>query len=415
MAGTRGVRAQSGRLITKGVTAVGEFLRLEAAGGILLVLAGAAAMCVANSPWDNYYAGFLNLRAAIQLGPLEISKPFLLWINDGFMAVFFLLVGLELKREVLEGELSQLSQVVLPALAALGGIVVPAALYLSITGLDTPAQAGWAIPTATDIAFAVGVLSLLGNRVPSALKLFLLTLAIIDDLAAIVIIALFYSDKVSVASLGVASACIAILGVINVSGVRRTAPYIVVGLILWAAVLKSGIHATLAGVVVAAFIPLGENQDPHSSPLRRLEHDLHPWVAYGVLPLFAFANSGVPLAGASLATLLQPVPLGIAVGLFLGKQLGVFALSWLAIKTGLAKLPAQISWLHIYGAALLCGIGFTMSLFINTLAFNEDAVAAGGDGRIGIILGSLLAALTGYAVLRASSQQSSTRVKSDRS
>ena len=409
MAGIRGVRAQSGRLITKGVTAVGEFLRLEAAGGILLVLAGAAAMCVANSPWDNYYAGFLNLRAAIQLGPLEISKPFLLWINDGFMAVFFLLVGLELKREVLEGELSQLSQVVLPALAALGGIVGPAALYLSITGLDTPAQAGWAIPTATDIAFAVGVLSLLGTRVPNALKLFLLTLAIIDDLAAIVIIALFYSDKVSIVSLGVASACIAILGVINLSGVRRTAPYIVVGLILWAAVLKSGIHATLAGVVVAAFIPLGENQEPHSSPLRRLEHDLHPWVAYGVLPLFAFANSGVSLAGASLATLLQPVPLGIAVGLFLGKQLGVFVLSWLAIKTGLAKLPAQTGWLHVYGAALLCGIGFTMSLFINTLAFNEDAITAGGDGRIGIILGSLLAALAGYAVLRASSQRSSAR------
>ncbi len=409
MAGKRGARAQPIRLITKGVTAVAEFLRLEAAAGILLVLAGAAAMCVANSPWDTYYAGFLNLRAAIQLGPLEISKPFLLWINDGFMAVFFLLVGLELKREVLEGELSQLSQIVLPALAALGGIVVPAALYLSITGLDTPAQAGWAIPTATDIAFAVGVLSLLGTRVPSALKLFLLTLAIIDDLAAIVIIALFYSDKVSIVSLGLASACIAILGVLNLSGVCKTAPYIVVGLILWAAVLKSGIHATLAGVVVAAFIPLGEEREPDSSPLRRLEHDLHPWVAYGILPLFAFANSGVSLGGASLATLLQPVPLGIAVGLFLGKQLGVFALSWLAIKTGLAKLPAQTGWLHLYGAALLCGIGFTMSLFINTLAFNEDAMAAAGDGRIGIILGSLLAALTGYAVLHASARRSSAR------
>jgi Na+:H+ antiporter, NhaA family len=306
---------------------------------------------------------------------------------------------------VLEGELSNPSQVMLPAAGALGGMAVPAAIYCWLAGADPATRAGWAIPIATDIAFAVGVLSILGNRVPVSLKIFLLTLAIIDDLGAIVIIAVFYSDQIALLSLAWAAVCIIALAVLNVTGVRKIAAYAIVGVLLWAAVLKSGVHATLAGVVVAAFIPLrnGDHEARDTSPLRRLEHDLHGWVAYGILPLFAFANSGVSLAGASLATLLQPVPAAVAAGLFIGKQLGVFAVTWLAIQLGVARLPTDARWLHLYGVALLCGIGFTMSLFINSLAFGETQSVAGGDGRIGIMAGSLLSAVCGYLVLRMSS------------
>ncbi|MEO8628100.1 MAG: Na+/H+ antiporter NhaA [Betaproteobacteria bacterium] len=384
----------------RALEAISEFLRLEAAGGIILVVAAAAAMLLANSPWHAAYTSVLEIPVAVQLGTFAIAKPLLLWINDGFMAIFFLLVGLELKREVLEGELSKPSQIALPALCAVGGMIVPAGLYVWITIAEPAARSGWAIPTATDIAFAVGVLALLGNRVPAALKVFLLTLAIVDDLGAIIIIAIFYSDQISILSLAVAAGAIVSLLTLNLAGVRRITPYVLVGIVLWAAVLKSGIHATLSGVVLAAFIPLGKRTVATTSPLERLEHDLHPWVAYAILPVFAFANSGVSLLGASLVNLLQPVPLGIAVGLFFGKQVGVFGFAWLAIKTRLARLPDQVSWAQLYGAALLCGIGFTMSLFINSLALDQGALASIGDGRIGIILGSLASALAGYFVLR---------------
>jgi NhaA family Na+:H+ antiporter len=380
------------------ITALKEFLRKESTGGLLIIAAAVLAMVAENSPLKSLYDAWLSTPLGIQLGAFLLNKPLLLWINDGLMAVFFFLVGLEIKREFLEGELSDRSRLVLPAIAAAGGMAIPALVYIAFNHGDPAALGAWAIPTATDIAFALGVLSLLGSRVPNSLKLFLLTLAVIDDLGAIVIIALFYSGDLSVVSLLVAAGALVALLFINRRGVARIAPYVLVGLVLWAAVLKSGVHATLAGVVLAFFIPL---RDPATgnAPLSRLEHQLHPYVAFLILPLFAFANTGISLAGLSPQSLLHPVPLGIAAGLLVGKQIGVFGFTWLAIRFGLGKLPDGAGWLALYGVAALCGIGFTMSLFISSLAAEQLGTGMVVDDRLGILGGSVLSAIIGYLVL----------------
>jgi len=380
------------------VSAVKEFLQKESASGLLLVGAAVIAILV-NSPLDFLYFALLDTPVSIQVGALILDKPLLLWINDGLMAVFFFLIGLEIKREVLEGELSDPARLIIPAIAAVGGMVVPALIYVAMNQGDPAALAGWAIPTATDIAFALGVLSLLGNRVPNALKLFLLTLAIIDDLGAIIIIALFYSGDLSMISLAVASIALITLFLMNKKGVTNIAPFILVGAVLWTAVLKSGVHATLAGVVLAFFIPL---KDPAGgeSPLMHLEHMLHPYVAFAILPIFAFANTGIDFTGLTLESLLHPVPLGIATALILGKMVGVFGFSWIAIKLRLGKLPEGINWMNIYGISALCGIGFTMSLFISGLAAEEIGTGEMVDDRLGILLGSSISALIGYLVLK---------------
>lgn len=381
------------------VNAIRQFLRLESASGLLLIGAALLAMLSSNSLLSPYYDALLQTPVEVRIGAFNIAKPLLLWINDGLMAVFFLLVGLEVKREVLEGELSQLSQVALPAFAAAGGMLVPALIYTVLNWGDAQALSGWAIPTATDIAFALGILSLLGKRVPVGLKVFLMTLAILDDLGAIVVIAVFYSSNLSVLSLLVAGAALLTLIVLNRTGVTHIAAYLFVGLILWVSVLKSGVHATLAGVALAFCIPL-RTADGEHPPLRQLEEDLHPMVAYAILPLFAFANAGVDLRGLSLASLLAPTPLGIATGLFIGKQVGVMLFSALAVGLGLAKRPPGVSWPALYGVAILCGIGFTMSLFIASLAFESGAEQSMSPARLGILLGSLFSAVVGYVVLR---------------
>ena len=373
-----------------------RFFQLEAASGLLLIAAAALALIVNNSPLSHYYTAFLDVPVAVQIGALQIAKPSLLWINDGLMALFFLLIGLEVKRELLEGQLSKPSQVVLPGAAAIGGMVVPALIYWFINKDYPDALGGWAIPMATDIAFALGVLALLGKRVPVSLKLFLMTLAIIDDLGAIIVIAMFYSSELSGVSLLLAAACLIVLIAMNRMGVIKVAPYMIVGLILWVCVLKSGVHATLAGVTLAFCIPL-RTKNSETSPLMSIEHALHPWVAYAILPLFAFANAGVSLAGVSLHSFVSHVPMGIAAGLLIGKTLGVFGLTWIAIKTGMAALPAGANWGQVFGVAILCGIGFTMSLFVGSLAFVAGSDYVGMD-RMGILTGSILAALIGYGV-----------------
>ncbi|GFM72575.1 Na(+)/H(+) antiporter NhaA [Pseudomonas cichorii] len=375
-----------------------RFFQLEAAGGLLLIAAAALALIINNSPLSWLYNEFLNIPVVAQIGAIKIAKPLLLWINDGLMALFFLVIGLEVKREVLEGQLSRPSQVVLPGAAAIGGMVVPALIYYVLNKDNPAALGGWAIPMATDIAFALGVLALLGKRVPVSLKLFLMTLAIIDDLGAIVVIALFYSGELSSLSLMLAGASILALIVMNRLGVAKLGPYLLVGLVLWVCVLKSGVHATLAGVVLAFCIPL-RIKASKASPLLSLEHGLHPWVAYGILPLFAFANAGVSLAGVTLENFTHPVPMGIAAGLLIGKTLGVFGLTWLAIQTGLAKLPNEANWGQVLGVSILCGIGFTMSLFVGSLAFEAGASDYAGEDRMGILTGSILSALIGYAVM----------------
>jgi NhaA family Na+:H+ antiporter len=382
------------------MTNMREFLKLESASGIILVMAAIVAMVLANSPLVSYYNMLIEMPVEVRVGPLQLAKPLLLWINDGLMAIFFFLVGLELKRELLEGELKQVGNVVLPAIAALGGMVVPAFIYTVLNGSNEVAMQGWAIPTATDIAFALGVLSLLGNRVPTSLKIFLVSLAIFDDMGAIVIIALFYTAEISTASLVIASICLVSLYALNRRGVAEMTPYLILGIIMWVAVLKSGVHATLAGVLLAFFIPMRDRNNPEYSLLKELEHDLHGAVAFFILPLFAFANSGISLQGVGVEQLLHPVPLGIAAGLFIGKQLGVFVFCWLGIKLGLAKLPADISWSVLYGASLITGIGFTMSLFIGSLSFEQSGVNMLFDERLGIIVGSLLSAVSGYLVLQ---------------
>ncbi len=374
-----------------------EFTKLETSAGIALMFAAAFALVIANSPLMPFYEGFLGVHIVVGIGEIIVDKPLLLWINDGLMAVFFFLVGLEIKREFIEGELSSFDKAILPAIAALGGIVVPAGIYVFFNWGNETALRGWAIPDATDIAFALAVLRMVGGRVPLALTVFLLAVAIFDDLAAILIIAVFYTEKLSANALGIAAVAFLGMFAMNRFGVMRVAAYILVGVTMWVAVLKSGVHATVAGVLTALCIPLrGETEEGHS-PLKHLEHSLHPYVTYGILPIFGFANAGVSFAGMTLASLLQPVKLGIAAGLFVGKPVGVMLACWLAVRAGIARLPLGVTWMHIFGVSLLCGIGFTMSLFIGNLAFEDPAMAA--PVRLGVLTGSLLSAVAGYLVL----------------
>jgi NhaA family Na+:H+ antiporter len=385
---------------SKQTSFIASFLKMESAAGLLLMFAALVAIVCANSPLQSLYALFLDVPVEIRVGPLEIAKPLLLWINDGLMAVFFFLVGLELKRELVEGELSERKNVVLPGVGAIGGMLIPAGVYAYFNSGDPVAMQGWAIPAATDIAFALGVLALLGSRVPTSIKIFLTSLAIFDDIGAIVIIAIFYTSNISLPALGIAAACIIVLLQLNRRNTTSKSPYLLVGAIMWIATLKSGVHATLAGVIVAMFIPIRSKQDPSISPLKSLEEDLHSIVAYFVLPVFAFANAGINLQGVGMAQVMHAVPTGIAAGLFVGKQVGIFGLCWLAVKLGLASLPRGVNWLALYGTAALCGIGFTMSLFIGSLAFEETGVNLLFDERLGIIIGSLASGIVGYVVLR---------------
>ncbi|MCB1894843.1 MAG: Na+/H+ antiporter NhaA [Zoogloeaceae bacterium] len=382
------------------ISSIRNFLRLEAAGGLLLIASAVLAMAVVNTPLRPLYDSLLATPLEWRFGDFEIAKPLLLWINDGLMAVFFFMVGLEIKREVLEGELSRPSQIALPGIAAIGGMVVPASIFWAINAGDAHAMTGWAIPTATDIAFALGMLSLFGDRVPVSLKVFLLTLAIIDDLGAIVIIALFYTSQISLASLAVAAGSLVALAAMNRRGVLRISPYLLVGAVLWTSMLKSGVHATLAGVLLAFFIPLRTPASERPAPLTRLEDDLHTPVAFGILPLFAFANAGIPFDGMNLAAMTAGLPLGVALGLFLGKPLGIFGFSWLAVRSGLARLPDGVGWRAIFGVSILCGIGFTMSLFIASLAFESSSQDIMAASRIGIVAGTAASALLGLLVLK---------------
>ena len=367
------------------------------------MLAALLALLVANSGIAPAYFDALGAKLGFSLGPVVLKESVLHWINDGLMAVFFLLVGLEIKREVLDGQLRGASRIVLPGIAALGGMIMPALIYVLINLGSPGTLRGWAIPAATDIAFALGILALLGSRVPTSLKIFLTALAILDDLGAIIIIALFYTSQLNLFALGMAAALLAILFCLNRAGVLRLTPYLLLGAVLWYFVLKSGVHATLAGVALALAIPLRpQNQGAPAahSPLHALEHALHKPVALLIVPIFGFANAGVSFAGMGLDSLAQPVPLGVALGLFLGKQLGVFGFAWLAIKAGVATLPRHASYAQLYGVALLCGIGFTMSLFIGALAFTDPAAV--DATKLGVLTGSLASAIVGFALLRAS-------------
>ena len=380
-----------------------EFIKKESSAGITLIFVTLLALLLKNSHLSELYEAFLHTPVEIRFGALHIDKPLLLWINDGLMAVFFMLIGLEVKRELIEGHLSTPSQVVLPGIAAIGGMVIPALFYVYFNKGDLIAMGGWAIPTATDIAFALGILSLLGNAVPLSLKVFLMALAIIDDLGAIVIIAIFYTVKLSTLSITIAALSLAVLIFMNYRGVIKKAAYIIVGIILWVSVLKSGVHATLAGVALAFTIPYNSSKPDGEeySMSKEIEKDLHFWVAFFVLPLFAFVNAGVDLRQVSLESMAGPVPLGIMTGLLFGKQLGVFGFSFLAIKLKIAKMPECASWQQLYGVAILTGIGFTMSLFVDSLAFKDDTLYQHAD-RLAILTSSFLAGLLGYLVLRSS-------------
>jgi len=390
---------------------VQRFLKLETSGGFLLMGALVLAILAANTGLKPFYHALLDMPVELRLGDFQLAKPLLLWINDALMAVFFFLVGLELKREVISGQLSSVSKMVLPVLAAAAGIIVPALIYWAMNSGDPTAMRGWAIPTATDIAFALGILALLGSRVPSALKLFLLAVAIIDDIGAIVIIAIFYSGDLSGNMFAIAGAAIVVLAILNKRGVVAATPYILVGIILWVAVLKSGIHATLAGIILAMFIPLKSGSTGEKPLLIRLEQDLHGTVAFIILPIFAFANAGINLSGLRLEDLAAPVPLGIVLGLVVGKQIGIFSIVWLTVKAGWAKLPENVTWLHMYGVSVLCGIGFTMSLFISSLAFAQIDETIVLNERLGIIFGSLISAVLGFVVLRFAPAKASPPVK----
>ncbi|MDA0929565.1 MAG: Na+/H+ antiporter NhaA [Proteobacteria bacterium] len=379
---------------------IADFLRLESAGGILLIAAAGLAIIFANTPLATTYQALLNVPVEVRVSDLEIAKPLLLWINDGLMAIFFFLVGLELKREIVEGELSDPRKLILPGVGAIGGMLVPALIYVWFNRDDAFALQGWAIPAATDIAFALGILALLGSRVPTALKVFLTSLAIIDDIGAIVIIAIFYTANLSMLALLIVIACLPVAWWLNRRNVVDYSPYILIGVIMWVAMLKSGVHATLAGVIMAFFIPLKDGSDPEHSPLKELEHDLHGIVAFFVLPVFAFVNAGIDLRGISADQVFHAVPIGIALGLFLGKQLGIFGMCLLAVKTGLTKLPREMSLTALYGTSVLCGVGFTMSLFIGSLAFDQSGVNLLFDERLGIIAGSIASGILGYLVLR---------------
>jgi NhaA family Na+:H+ antiporter len=379
------------------------FFQHEAAGGIVLLAAAVLALVLANSRAEHIYDALLETPLMLTVDGIQIGKPLLHWINDGLMAIFFFLVGLEIKRELLVGELSTRQQAALPVIAAAGGMAVPALIYLAINRGDPAALHGWAIPAATDIAFAVGVLALLGPRIPTSLKVFLLALAIIDDLGAILIIAVFYTSELSLLALALAAVGIAVLAVLNRRGVGSIAAYALVGLFIWVCVLKSGVHATLSGVVTALAIPLAPKPGEKQGMLERLEESLHPWVTFGVLPAFAFANAGVSLAGLTLAKLAGTIPMGIALGLFLGKPIGIFGCSFAAIALKLAGKPEGATWPQLFGVAILGGIGFTMSLFIGMLAFAGPGHAA--EIRIGVLAGSVASALAGYLVLRAVTPQ----------
>ena len=383
------------------ISTLESFLKSESSAGILLIFITIFALLLRNSPLSQMYDSFLHTPVEFRFGNLQIAKPLLLWVNDGLMAVFFFLIGLEVKREVLEGHLSTLRQVALPGVAAVGGMLVPALVYISFNQGDAFAMKGWAIPTATDIAFALGVLSLLGKKVPNSLKIFLLALAIIDDLGAIVIIALFYTENLSLTSISVASAALIGLFVMNRLKVASKAAYILVGIVLWISVLKSGVHATLAGVALAFMIPIKSKtkEGVEFSMSKEMEHGLHYWVAFMILPLFAFVNAGVDLRGISLIEMAGPVPMGIMLGLFFGKQIGVFGFSWLAIKLGFASMPENSTWMKLYGVSILTGIGFTMSLFIDTLAFNDTQIYHYSD-KLAILIGSFVAGIFGYLILR---------------
>jgi len=372
------------------------FISPEKLSGLLLIAAAILALIIKNSPIAMFYDTFLGTPVAVQFGALIIDKPFLLWINDGLMAIFFFLIGLEIKREVLTGELSSMKKASLPIVAAIGGIVVPALIYLSLNMHDEMALKGWAVPVATDIAFALGVLALIGKGLPKEIKILLLSLAIIDDVAAIIIIALFYTDNLSVMALSLGSIGVAGAIALNIFGVKRIAPYILIGIFMWVCVLKSGVHATLAGVVLAFCIPMtGKKGD---CPVETLEHALHPWVFFAIMPLFAFANAGLNLQGFTTNMLMGSIPLGIILGLFLGKQLGVFSFIWLGVKLRICSKPVGVRWSHIYGMALLTGIGFTMSLFIGTLAYSDYETLS--QVRLGVLVASFLSAVAGFVVLK---------------
>ncbi|MCI5138643.1 MAG: Na+/H+ antiporter NhaA, partial [Candidatus Electrothrix sp. AR1] len=374
-----------------------------ASGGILLMLAATLAVIFANTPATHklyeeiFHLHCLSWVPGIKAIGLDLSCHE--FINDALMAVFFFLVGLELKREILEGELSDPRNIMLPIVGAIGGMLLPALIYVIINMGDAQAMRGWAVPTATDIAFALGVLALLGSRIPNSLKIFLTSLAIFDDLGAVLIIAFFYTSKIAFLPLAAVLGCVMILSAMNKVNVIDKTPYILVGIVMWYATLQSGVHATIAGVLLAMFIPLFKEK-PDVSPLKKLERKLHPWVVYAILPIFAFANSGINLHGIGLAQLLHPVPAGIALGLFFGKQLGVFGLSFLAVKLKIAQLPGDINFKNLYGVSILCGIGFTMSLFVGGLAFHKNGMHVAFDERLGIIFGSLISGVVGYTVLR---------------
>lgn len=378
-----------------------EFIKKESSPGILLIIVTILALSLQNSFFTNFYTSFLHTPVEIRFGHLHIAKPLLLWVNDGLMAVFFFVIGLEVKREVMEGHLSSLKQITLPSIAAVGGMLIPALVFIAFNRGADFAMNGWAIPTATDIAFALGILSILGKRVPVSLKIFLMALAIIDDLGAIIIIALFYTSELSTLSISLAGASLLLLLIMNRMDVAIKSAYIVVGLVLWVSVLKSGVHATLAGVALAFMIPLSskDKEGKTFSMAKEMEHDLHYWVAFFILPLFAFVNAGVDLKSISMEEMAGPVPMGIMLGLFVGKQVGVFGFSWVAIKMGWASLPKESNMLQLYGVSVLTGIGFTMSLFIDTLAFNDTQVFHYAD-KLAILVGSFLSAIVGYLILR---------------
>ncbi|WP_306088977.1 Na+/H+ antiporter NhaA [Qipengyuania flava] len=382
------------------------FIASESAGGIILIVAAVLALAIANSPLLPDYQKLLSTPVAFSAGSLvAIDKPLLLWINDGLMALFFFLIGLEVKREIVTGQLRSWKQASLPIIAAIGGMAIPAIVFVALN-LGSPENLrGWAIPAATDIAFALGLLALLGSRVPVALKALLLAIAIIDDIGAIAIIAIFYTENMNLAALALALVPAAAMLLLNRAGVARTIPYFLFAALLWICVLKSGVHATLAGVVTALFVPIATGEE---RPLERLEHALHPWVAFLILPIFAFSNAGVSFAGAGLDALLAPLSLGIAAGLVIGKQLGIFGACWLAVKAGWARLPEGVGFRHVYGLSCLAGIGFTMSLFIGNLAFVDPQQIAAV--KFGVLGGSLVSAITGIVVLRFASPRKQTQV-----
>lgn len=394
------------------VDSVKYLFRSEASGGLLLVLAAILALLFANTPLSGFYHSILDIPVIFQIGAFTINKPLLLWVNDGLMALFFFLVGLEIKREAIKGHLSEPSQLVLPLIAAISGIAVPALIYVWFNSGNEAAMAGWAIPSATDIAFALGVFVIFGKQLPLTLKLFLLSVAIFDDIAAVVIIALFYSQDLSTVSIGVALSGLVALFALNYFNVQRKAPYILIGFVVWAAVLKSGVHATLAGFAIAWFIPMNQCKYHEKSMLEHIEHELHPWVTFFILPVFAFVNAGVHLVGADMASLFNTVTIGIAMGLFLGKQVGIFGACWLAIKIGIAKLPQGTNWAQLYAVSLLCGIGFTMSLFIGTLAFEGLPQQMQDSVKVGVLLGSLASAvLASVLISRITRHQTSEQTR----